>query len=311
MRHRTTLVALLLIVLGFSALFSVATTADHGDENTNFTITPENRNPSATDVSHEYRVEWTDVSTGNAGMDDIDTVTVVVPEFVIEGCESGGFLGSSYSLFVDRGDSTESLSVASETWDGDAVEFELESDSPDSPFRVGHAVVLQLGGCVENAANEGWYQAAAAIEGPAVTEGQNVTLQGTSHYFGICEGCSNDTEAREELGAPPSEPTPTKTTMPTSTPTATATSTPMATQTPEPTPIVTPTSTSMPESTPTRTPESTSTDTPGPTTTSGSGGDNSENPPSASTVFGVDPLAVVGAVAVVSIALAVLGARRL
>lgn len=85
-------------------------------------------------------------------MDDIDTVTVVVPEFVIGGCESGGLLGSSYSLFIDRGDSTESVITASETWDGDAVEF--DSDSLDSPFRVGHAVVLQLDGCVENAAKK-------------------------------------------------------------------------------------------------------------------------------------------------------------
>jgi hypothetical protein len=93
-------------------------------------------------VSHEYRVEWTDVATGNAGRDDIDTATVVVPEFVIGGCESDGFLGSSYSPFIDRGDSTESLTAASETWGGDAIEFEFDSGTLDSPFRVGHAVVL-------------------------------------------------------------------------------------------------------------------------------------------------------------------------
>lgn len=305
---------LLVVALALGGL-AMSAAASHGDDNTNFTVTPENRDPGASEVTYTLEMKWTDTATGNAAMEDIDNATFVIQNTNIENCAEGGLVGGPpYTLLLDDGSETQELSVQSSQWDGNAVEFVLEEDSPR--FRVGYTLILELDGCVVNGDDEGWFQAFGVVEGPAVTEGQSVALDGSSHYFGICEGCESDDDAREELGSPPSE--------------QESTPTPMATATPEPddTPTATetesaapgPTETSEPVSTPGDMPTPTDADTPGATDTptetdddevAGDESSGASAAPGDVQVFGMDPLAVVGVVALLSIALAGIGARKL
>lgn len=303
--HRRTIAALALL-LGCLAVGLVATpaAAEHGDDNTNFTVHPGDRDTGATEATYRLELEWTAPATGNAGMDDVDRVEFLVQNVDIESCGDGGFFGAPYTLSLDDGSETQELDVADSGWDGNAVAFALEDGSPQ--FRVDHTLVLELDGCVTNGDEEGWYQAAGLVEGPAVTEGQNVTLEGTTHYFAICDGCESEADARDRLGRPPSEPEPTP--MPTATATATPTETPTATAAPTETVTATPTATATETATPTPTATDIPTETEG---TADGQQDGGFREPSEAEVFGLDPLVLVGVVAVVSIGLAAMGVRRL
>jgi cell division septation protein DedD len=152
------------------------------------------------------------------------------------------------------------------------------------------AIVLAVGatqvssGCLTMTGEPGWYRATAYVNG-TVADG-NCTEQGTaecepddeeyveitakSASVYICE-CENETEARQELGPPPDETTPTPTVTPTPTATPTVTPTPTATVTPTVTP--TPTPTPIPTASPTPTPTATPTASPTPTVGDGGGDD--------------------------------------
>jgi hypothetical protein len=233
--------------------------------------------------------------------------------FQIEGanlnnCEPFGLEQENYRLGVNKstqsGHEFQAYEVQDATWDGSAVEFQF--DTEDQPnYGLDDKLELELQGCVSNADSEGWYQSAVLVDGKSRTN-RNVSFTDQSHYFGLCEGCESDDDARQELGPAPSEPTPTPEPTPTATPEPTATATPQPTAAPTATPEQTPTATPQPTPTTTATVTAEPTEPP----TESESGPNS-GPPSATTVFGVDPLAIVGGVAVVSIALAALGTRRL
>jgi cell division septation protein DedD len=292
------------------SLLPAGAVASHGDTPTDFTTTPNDRTPNATGATYLLSAELTDTVDRSPTVEYPDRIAFQIEEANLNDCEGG--LTSNYRLGVNQ--STESgyqfqaYEVQSATWDGSAVEFQF--DTQDQPaYRQGDKLELELQGCVENAGSEGWYQSVVVVEGKSRTD-RNISFADESHYFGLCESCESDADAREELGPPPSEPTPTPEPTPTATPQPTATATPQPTPTPTETPRPTATATPRPTQTSTATATPTETPTETPTVTDSGDGPNG-NPPSARTVFGVDPLAVVGGVAVVSIGLAALGARRL
>lgn len=300
-RRTTAALTLLALAVLAGAVLAPPAAASHGDDNTNFTVYPGDREPGASDATYRLELEWTAPATGNAGMDDVDTVEFAVQNVNIEACGESDVFGTPYTLSVDDGEEVQELDVTDSTWEGNAVAFAIADGSPR--FRVGHTVILELDGCVQNGDEEDWFQAAGKVEGPAITEGQDVTLEGISHYFGVCEGCESDADARESLGDPPSEPTPTPT----------PTATPAATDTPTPTRTASPATSPPPTRTETPDPTATPTDTPTATTADGDTGDGqpTTRDPADAEVLGLSPMAVVGVVAVVSLALAALGARRL
>jgi len=309
MKHESTL-ALLLVVVCSLWLLPAGVGANHGSSPTDFTTTPSDRTPGANGTTYLLSAELTEKFDSSPSLAYPDRIVFQIEGANLNDCEPFGLEQESYRLGVNK--STESgyqfqaYEVQGATWDGNAVEFQF--DTEDQPnYGQGDKLELGLQGCVGNADSEGWYQSAVLVEGKSRGD-RNVSFTDQSHYFGLCEGCESDDDARQELGPAPSDPTPTPE------PTPTATSEPTDTPTPEPTaaPTTTPEPTATATAQPTATEQPTATATPEDTRTptETESGPNSD-PPSASTVFGVDPLAVVGAVAVVSIALAVLGARRL
>lgn len=72
------------------------------------------------------------------------------------------------------------------------------------------------GACFTMPTEPGWYQIQGTLEG-VNHDGEQVTIESTSHYFPICEGCEDEATAEEKLGPKPSaddggsDPTPTPT----------------------------------------------------------------------------------------------------
>jgi PGF-CTERM protein len=205
--------------------------------------------------------------TPQPGLEDGDMENYGVPprgfekvDFVRVTWVDGGFAGcgaSNAEVFgIDRGnddpgtETDESLfaSIKSTKVNEDVFEADFydEGDFGGNPptFYEGDELVGKTTGCIDTPDEPGWYQVSSTI---ASKDGN---FEARSHYFYICD-CSNEQEAREQLGPPPSEDTPT--------PTATAESTPTATETAESTPT--------PEPTPTRTPPEDGTPFPSPTPT--------------------------------------------
>jgi len=205
--------------------------------------------------------------TPQPGLEDGDMENYGVPprgfekvDFVRVTWVDGGFAGcgaSNAEVFgIDRGnddpgtETDESLfaSIKSTKVNEDVFEADFydEGDFGGNPptFYEGDELVGKTTGCIDTPDEPGWYQVSSTI---ASKDGN---FEARSHYFYICD-CSDEQEAREQLGPPPSEDTPT--------PTATATATAEPTPTPEPTPTRTPPEdgTPFPSPTPTATPTAT------------------------------------------------------
>ena len=287
------LVATLVLVGAFVPGSAVAS---HGDESTDYRITPDNRDTDASEVRYTHEVALTEnFDDGRSGIEEPTSIEFSTSGANVEGCEAPvGVTSGSYTLRVGN----EEFSPDEESFEGGTASFGIDDPEPD--YRVGETLVLELEDCVTNPSSEGWYQADVVVEGKAFGSDEQVRLEATSHYFAICDGCENDSDARSELGPPPSESTAT----PTPTPTPTATPTP----TPEPTPTPDdddPTPTAGDDPTPTPTPDDDPTPTESETPTATTAPDDGE------TVFGTDPMVIVGVVAAVSIGIAVFGATRL
>lgn len=312
MRLRTAALLLALCCLSLALLTGIAS-ADHGSDNTNFTVSPEDRTPGAGNVSYSFNVELTDNIDRYPAIARPERYVFALPEGTLETCasEDGLFSSTNYELYVEQynesGYHRADYEVDTAAWDGDTVEFRFDySENEDPPeYSVDDILVLELDGCVGNPDSEGWYQGAVYGEGKSRT-GNNVTFgPKASHYFAICEDCESDADGESELGPPPSK---------TPTPTATPTPTPTATPTPTPTETAVSGISPTPTRTPTATPTSTATATP---VDDGQGSEatvtqtDDGSPPIDPDVFGMDPFVVVSFVAGLSIALAALGARRL
>jgi PGF-CTERM protein len=240
-----------------------AESSPHGAPS-NFTVVPRDRAPGITDATYEQY--------GHAPK----TVTM---DYIRATWKEGGFENcgpTNNEVFgIDRGDDdpgtqtdkdlTSHVKSTKVTEDVFEADFYDEDDFGGAPPTIekGDQFVSLTTNCFRNPSEPGWYQyqSTTGVEGGG-------KQQTTSHYFYICE-CSNEQEAREKLGPPPSEPTPTPTPTPTDSPTPTASPTP----TPEPTPTRTPPQDGTPfpsptptvTSTPTPTPTATPTDSPTPT----------------------------------------------
>ena len=233
---------------------AVAASHDHGY--TDFETTPGDRTPGADGVDYRLAVEVTDEFDGHESVEQPERVLFAVDGTALEPCAEGGepFAEFPHSLYVERADGSRApLVVDGVVWDDDAALFGL-SDDDQPAIGVGDTLVLELEGCVDGPDDRGWYRALVNAEGEA-PDGETTRIDAFSHYFGVCEGCESDGDAREELGAPPSESdaTPTPTTAPTASPTPTTM------------PTAIPTSTATPTATRTATPPPTATRSPSPT----------------------------------------------
>jgi len=315
MRSRTTAVLALLAVGLAVAPFAAPAAASHGYDTANVTVDPGTHDAGAQEVSYELEAVL-EAKADNAPDIRAERVAVQLGGTTIDGCEAGTLATENFELGVNHTNGSDpqfdEYAVDSVGWDGNAVEFVMDENREQPNYGLEDTLILRLDSCVTNGDDGDWYLGALQVEGKSATD-RNVNFSEASHYYGLCDGCESDEEAREELGNPPSEPeqtptpTPTETATPTPTETATPTATPTATDTPggdtpEPTPTATPTTTDI-----------SSDDAPGPTTEETAGGDGQglSREPAEAEVLGIDPLVLVGVVAAVSVGLAALGARRL
>lgn len=306
-----TILALLFAFALSAALFAGVGVSSHGGDPTDFTVTPDNRDPNATDVRYELTAKLTDSFDDSAPHVEPEHIIFEVQGATIDGCApSGVFDSGSFALRVNHsgpgGYNRSTLTLANQTWEGNAVEFYMDPNDDQHVIHQDDKLELVLQGCAVNPSTADWYQAFVQVDGDT-RQGREVGFVDSSHYFGICEGCESDEDAESELGRPPSA-TPTPTPEPTPEP-----------STPQPTPTDTPAGTPFPS-----TPEPTSTDSPTPeptasatpTSNGGNGGNGGGGGgPSLPSIdlegLGVSPLVVVGVVAIVSIAIAGLGVRKL
>jgi PGF-CTERM protein len=243
--------------------------ADHGvEEKGNFTVVP-SRQPGLDDG------ELRSFGVPNRGFEKIDYVKATWEEGGFAGC--GPSNGEAFG--IDRGnddpgtETDENLAsqVKSSTVTEDVfkADFYDEGDFGGSPptLNEGDQFVNYVVDCISTPDEPGWYQFTST------TAGQDGASTITSHYFYICD-CANERAARQQLGPPPSESTPTST--PTPTPTATPTPTPEPTPTRTPPEDGTPFPTPTPTATPTATLEPTATATAAATVTATAGNDDPE-----------------------------------
>lgn len=295
--QRSTTVVLVVVAVAVltAATVPASILASHDPESTDYTVSADPPAENASGVTYTFEVALTD-NFGNArsGFEEVTGATFSIPAGSVGGCQDAAIDSfDDYTLTVTEPDGQQSFEDTTATFDGGTASIDVADSGPD--YRVGETLILELDACVTNPEAAGWYQADVHVEGTAFGSDELISLDSSSHYYPICEGCDNDSAARGELGAPPPEDTPT----PTPSPTPTATPEPTPTPTPEPTP----TDTDAPdEPTPT---ESGGDTTPSTATATGTPADGG------GTFFGLDPMVVVAIVAAVSIGLAAFGATRL
>lgn len=307
-----TILALLLVVCLSATLLASGGVARHGGDPTDFTVTPDNRDPNATSVEYRLSAKLVDSFDDDAPHVRPETISFRIPGATLDTCEAGTLEPENFRLniseFTQDGYQNETLEVNGTSWNGDQVDFTIPIPDNEADQPILHEndkLELVLEDCVENPASADWYQAFVQVDGET-RQGREVGFTDSSHYFGICEGCESDADAESELGRPPSAtPTPTPTPTPDqSTPAPTAT--PTETATPGETPFP---STPTPSATATPEPTATATATPG-----GGNGGNGGGPTLPSVDLeglGVSPLVIVGVVALISIGIAGLGVRKL
>jgi hypothetical protein len=181
--------------------------ASHGASDADYTVEPvDDRRPGATDVTYGQIV----VGTADVSYRTFERMTAIYEEGSWEGC------GPSQSevFGIDRGNTyddygtDDDLETHTKTFSADEDVFQAEFYGEDDfgstiGLQDGDAVV-SVASCIDNPDEPGWYQITGSTTG--VTEsGERKTVEGESHYFWICE-CADETEARETLGPPPSEP---------------------------------------------------------------------------------------------------------
>ncbi len=304
-RSTSVLLATLAVAVLSASALPATVLASHEPASTDYTVSPSNPSPGAADVSYTLEAELTDnFGDARSGFAEVTDATFSLSAGNVTGC-SGGFLQQPATLSVTEGGGQTEFEEYEGSFSGGTADFDVSD--PDKDYKVGETLQLDLSECVGNPDSAGWYRADLTVQGTAFGDNSSIQLDATSHYFAICEGCDNESAARDELGPPPSEPTPTPT--------------------PEPTASPTPTPTADPTPTPTDEPDAGSTATP----TAGSGGDGTATPtptaisqngtptatptpadgPSDGGFFGLDPMLVVAVVAAVSIGIAAFGASRL
>ena len=299
--ERTTTLALLVVVVLTASALPTAVLASHEPESTDYTVETNNPSPGAQGVDYTHRVDLVDnFGEARSGFATVDSATFTMDAGSVDNCTNptSEVVPVSYNLSVtEENGQQEEFDSYEGSFDGRTADFSISDDSKD--YKVGETLRLDLDDCVENPSSSGWYQVDVTVTGTSFGDGDSIQLSSTSHYYPICDGCDNESAARDELGPPPSEETETPTPTATETPTPTATETPTATPPPDPDD---PTATPPPDpDDPTATPPPEPAD---PTATP-------PPEPADQEVFGVNPMVIVAVVAAVSIGLAAFGASRL
>lgn len=199
-------------IVGTFALGAGVVTAGHGATEADFTVEPmSDRSPGASDVKYGQIV------VGQAGIDyrTLESMKAVYEEGSWANCGPSksevfgidrGNTHDGYEIDEDLTDNTKTFSAGEDVFE---VEFYGEDDFGSTVHLNDGDAVVSVASCIDNPDEPGWYQISGSTTG--VTEnGDRTTISGESHYFWICD-CEDESEAREELGPPPSEPEPTET----------------------------------------------------------------------------------------------------
>ena len=229
------------IGLIFLGVMSITGVASHGGEG-NFTLQPESlegesweddenfdRYPRYPEATYDMFVRM------DSDYNNIESI-VYEPDSSFRDCGAGDV----EKFGADRGSDNkgtevdESFMISIGAYQSNQSHIVVKFRTPPD-LSADDTLVLRIENCILNPQNSGWYNTEFSL-----TDSGN-TAAITSHYYGICE-CNNESQAREELGSPPSESTPTPSLSPTPTPTSTPTpsqsSTPALTDSPTPTDTV-------------------------------------------------------------------------
>lgn len=241
------------LVAGFASVGA----ASHGSP-ANFTVYPQenaDRHPDATEATYVMSSAGADAFEAEKGLEIVDYYWLESEQADFSSCDPD----NARVFGIDRGNNNtgtqvdESLLQHMKTYNVGERRITLDLYGPDDfggdtiNLYTPDATVAVLGDCVENTGEAGWYQFTGFVNGTTYA-GNYEEVRLTSHYFWIGD-FENESEAREELGPPPSEDTNdggdgTSESTPTPTPTATATATPDGgDDTPESTPTATATAT--------------------------------------------------------------------
>lgn len=201
-RRPALLVAVLLLAAAGSIAAPVA--ADHGSPS-NYTVYPHDRQPGMTDASYEQH------ATSPITIDYLDYIGATWKEGGFADCGAT----NSKEFGIDRGNDDPGRQtdhdLAQHVEEFTVNEDEFRADFYEKDDAVGSSTHLNAGdefvgytkNCFDNPDEPGWYQIHSSIGGTA-PNGTYVEQTDVSHYFAICD-CSNEREARSQLGPPPSE----------------------------------------------------------------------------------------------------------
>ena len=193
--------------------------ANHGVDSVNHSVAPGDPAPGAEEVSYVFEAELVgNFDDGRSGIEEPTRVVFSLGAGDVSGCASNIGVVESYTLTITNQNGEQEEMDAEASFDGGTAEFDISD--PSNTYTVKDVIRLELDECVTNPGEAGWYQAEVVVEGKAFGSDEQVSVSESSHYFAICEGCDNESAAREELGPPPSQqsestPTPTPTPTPT------------------------------------------------------------------------------------------------
>lgn len=175
-------------------------------------------------------------NNGAKGLKTLEYIVISSPSIDFSSCTTENTRAFGVDRENDDGGTTTDESLLKHRENSKFMENKIVVDFFDGESIAGEStylnksdqIVAVQADCYVMPQEPGWYQINARINGTAYN-GKHIDEQGiTSHYFYICD-CSNEQEAREKLGPPPSEEssgdsgsssTATATATPTPTPTA-------------------------------------------------------------------------------------------
>lgn len=200
------------ILVAISA-FALPAAGGHGDP-TNSTVIAHDTEPGIDDATYQQH------GTSSTTFDYLTHVEATwdAGSFADCGASNAAVLG------IDRGgddpgtETAENLMQSIESNSVSEDRFRIDFYDRDDAFgssthyHEGDEFVSLTEDCFGNPSEPGWYQIQSEVGGYG-PDGEEKAVSAASHYFYICD-CSNEREARDQLGPPPSE-EPVETTAPT------------------------------------------------------------------------------------------------
>lgn len=193
--------------------FAGVAAAGHGSP-ANFTVYPEtieDRSPSSTTSNYVMSSAGADAFESERGLKYVDFYWIESDQASFSGCNPD----NARTFGIDRGNNNSGTQTDVDLLEhmknynvGDnRITLELfdEDDFGGDPINLNapDATIAVLADCIENTGDPGWYQFQGFVNGTTYDDGyEEVYLD--SHYFWIGD-FESESEAREELGPPPSE----------------------------------------------------------------------------------------------------------